>query len=467
MNQLLTKLYILLFLVFVTSCSTYYQRQGEFHKQFVQGRLEEAEKINDKYKRVDKQKDRLLIYLQGAVVKQLLGKFEESNENLEKAYIFIDDHKKTTAAIVSSNLSSPSSLPYTGEDHEVVLIHYYKAINYLQMNRLDEALVECRRLDIKVNQLNDKYEKRKNRYKKDAFALNLMGMIYEADKDYNNAYIAYKNSYNTYKDVYSHFNVQVPLQLKKDLIRSAYQAGFLEDGASYEKEFGIKHQQTDQKELIVFWHNGLGPVKSEFSINFFIVKGQTGFVTFVNEELGISFPFPVPAATQNSGGFGDMKFVRAAFPKYLERKPYYRSAEVIKNGKNFSFELAEDINSIAFLTLEDRMLREFSNTLMRLALKQLAEYKVRQKNENLGALLSVLTSVIEKSDTRNWQTLPYSIYYCRIPITESDSTFMFKAYSPKGSRVFEKELQFSSSGKKLSFTFFHNLESIPLELDYY
>ena len=75
-------------------------------------------------------------------------------------------------------------------------------------------------------------------------------------------------------------------------------------------------------ELVFFWHNGMGPVKDEWSINFFIVKGQGGIVMFVNEELGLSFPFPLPPMGQSSGGLGDLKFVRVAFPKYLERKPY-------------------------------------------------------------------------------------------------------------------------------------------------
>ena len=41
----------------------------------------------------------------------------------------------------------------------------------------------------------------------------------------------------------------------------------------------------------MFWNNGLGPVKSEWSINFTVVKGSGGAVTFVNEEYDFSFPF--------------------------------------------------------------------------------------------------------------------------------------------------------------------------------
>lgn len=120
---------------------------------------------------------------------------------------------------------------------------------------------------------------------------------------------------------------------------------------------------------------------------------------FVNEELGLSFPFPLPPMGQGSGGLGDLKFVRIAFPKYLERKPYFRSGDLLVNDKSYPLEVAENINEIAFKTLEDRMLRELATSLMRLALKQAAEYQVRKQNENLGALVSLLNAVSEKADT--------------------------------------------------------------------
>ena len=92
---------------------------------------------------------------------------------------------------------------YAGEDHELVLMHYFKALNFLRMNQFDEALVECRRINNKLNLLNDRYEKKKNRYRRDAFALNLMGIAYEASGDVNNAFIAYRNAYEAYDEDYT------------------------------------------------------------------------------------------------------------------------------------------------------------------------------------------------------------------------------------------------------------------------
>ncbi len=460
---LLTFLIIQVFLV--AGCATYYQKNIRFQEQFVKGDLEAADKMLDRNKKASKGINRLLYFLQKGMVLQLLGKYEESNAFFEQAYIFVEDHRKNYRAEMASFLSNPGIKVYEGEDHEKVLMLYFKAINYLRTGQFDGALVECRRINNSLNALNDRYERKKNRYKRDAFALNLMGIAFEASGEINDAFIAYRNSYEAYRDIYQpQFGVDIPLQLKKDLLRTAFLNGFIEELEGFERVFKMKYDRTTVQapEVVFFWHNGLGPVKAEWSLNFFIVKGQGGAVVFVNEDLGLSIPFPVPPMGQGGNGLGDLKFVRIAFPKYLERKPYFRTAE-ISNGKQiYPLELAEDINEIAFKTLEDRLLREVSNSLMRLALKQAAENTMRSKNQNMGALLSVLNAVSEKADTRNWQVLPYSISYARIPLTEGNNQLKLTTVSPDRSGSQVHHFEFDAVKGQTLFHVFHSLESIPL-----
>jgi hypothetical protein len=457
-------LFFILILFLSQGCATYYQKSIQFQEQFVQGDFVEANNTLDKNKSAAKNQNRLLYFLQKGTVLQLLGNYEESNTYFEEAYVFLEDYKKNYGQEAVSLLINATIKTYIGEDHEVVLLHYFKAMNYLQVGAYDEALVECRRINNKLNQFNDKYEKKKNRYKQDAFALNLMGITYDASGDINNAFIAYRNAYDVYKNEYQpYFNTAIPEQLKNDLLRTAYLNGFTDELRKYEKEFGASytHQENKAGEMVFFWHNGLGPVKDEWSINFFIVQGQGGVVMFVNEELGLNFPFPLPAMGSSSGGLGDLKFIRIAFPKYIERKPYFQSGELSINKVDFPLEMAENINEIAFKTLEDRMNRELATSLLRLALKQAAEAQTSKSSENLGALLSVLNAVTEKADTRNWQTLPYSIAYARVPLAEGDNAVELKVYSPLKSRIQKEQFKFTGEKGKTIFHIYHNLESIP------
>ncbi len=447
------------------ACATYYQKNIGFHEAFVKGDVEEAARILEKDKGAAKDRNRLLFFLQKGVVLQMLRDYPGSNDFFEQAYLFTEDVQRNYGAEALGLLSNPQVTPYRGEDFEVVQIHYYKALNHLFQGRYEEAQVECRRIDIKLNQFNDRYEKRKNRYKRDAFARNLMGIIFEAAGDVNNAFVSYRNAYEAYQEDYGpNFGVPTPLQLKKDLLRTAYLNGFSDELQKYQSLFGMTHEPRESPggELVFFWNNGLGPVKDEWSVNFFIVRGRGGLVTFVNEELKLALPFPLGGSGSGSTDLGDLKFVRVAFPKYLVRKPYYRTAELVAGGKTFPLETGQDLNEIALKTLEDRMIRELAKSLLRLAVKQAAEQAVRNKNENLGALLSIAQAISEKADTRNWQTLPYSISYARVPLPAGQSTVSFKAWSPKESQVYTSDFQFDGQPGVSQFYLFHNLESLPL-----
>jgi uncharacterized protein len=148
-------------------------------------------------------------------------------------------------------------------------------------------------------------------------------------------------------------------------------------------------------------------------------------VVFNNETMGFSFPYDV----QNEKDRTDLKNLevfRIAFPKYAERSTYYQSASLELGGQTYPVEMAEDINKVAFQSLKQRMVEEFSKGLVRAALKKAAEHGMRKENEGLGAVMGLVNAMTEKADTRNWQTLPHSIHYARIPLKEGANEVTFK-----------------------------------------
>jgi len=423
-------LFSTLALLFLQSCLTYYEKNLVFHQEFAKGDYGKANSLLDKNKFIQKNRNQLLYYFDKGVVTQLSGDFVKSNEYFEQAYIYIEDFERNYGSEAVALLTNDMMRQYGGEDFEKIFIHYYKSINYIKLNQLEEAMVECRRINIRLQDISGKYKSEK-KYKRDAFAHTLMGLLYEASGDENNAYIAFRNAYEIYKDDYMEFfDVKVPLQLKKDLVRLATLNGFIEDKELYEKRFKLKYDRRDRRpknELILFWHNGFGPVKAEWSINFVVVKGQGGYVSFVNKELGLSFGFYMRSNDEQSS-LGDLRIVRVAFPKYSIRKKGLTAASVTYKGEEYRLELLEDINKIALKSLDDRMVREMSKALLRVALKQAAAAAAREENENLGAVLTIFNAVTEKADTRNWQTLPAQIHYVRIPMDSDTNRVVYKTY---------------------------------------
>jgi hypothetical protein len=98
----------------------------------------------------------------------------------------------------------------------------------------------------------------------------------------------------------------------------------------------------------------------------------------------------------------------------------------------YPLELAEDINKIAFKSLQDRMALEFSKTLIRAAIKKAAEHSLKKEHEGWGAVLGAVNALSEKADTRNWQTLPHSILYTRVPLHEGTNETQFTITGPDG-----------------------------------
>ena len=332
-------IWIILPLILV-SCLSYYQRHIKFNQEFESGNIKDAKAVLAKDKKAPHKTTELLYYLKNGHVDFLLNNYESSNDFFEKAFLYTEDYKDTYFAKGLTFLINPRVEPYKGEIHEVLLINYYKALNYLKMGQYEKALVECKRMNIKLHYFGDKYTN-ENKYQEDAFIHVMMGLIYDANQEFNDAFIAYRNALKIYQNHYQKmFSFGAPRQLKKDILRTAYLTGLHRELRNFEKEFDMNYQPQRQKggDLVFIWHNGMGPVKEQRSINFFLVRGQGGTLYFKNEKYGLSFPFHVPDEEYESKGLADIEFVRVAFPKYVERPRIFQNGHIKIDEESYELE---------------------------------------------------------------------------------------------------------------------------------
>jgi uncharacterized protein len=458
------KALISIFSIFVlNSCATYYQANYSFNQEFEKGDLERALATLQSNSKEGRGKTEFLYFVNNGLVLSMLGRYEESNDYFEKAFVYGEDYRKNYLYEAASYLTNPGFTSYHGEDHEHLILLYYKALNFLKLNKKEEALVECRRLNIRLQQLSDRYDSNE-KFRKDAFVHNLMGIIYDSDKDYNNAFIAYRNAYEIYSTEYAEFfHMQIPNQLKLDLLRTAWLSGFTEEFENYKSEWQMAnytYKPGDESDLVFFWHNGLSPIKVEWGINFVITRNNH-WITFTNTELGLSFPFNLENHEERDRkGLASLEFFRVAFPKYVERPAYYQSAAIECDNQSFELQLTENVSKVAFKVLDERMTLELSKALVRAALKKVAEYQVKKSDKTLGSVIGLINAITEKADTRNWQTLPHSIYYCRIPMKEGKNDIRLRLQSARGSM---NEYEFSYQVKK-GETLFHTFSSLRVAI---
>jgi len=449
-------------MVLGSACASFYETTYDYNQKFEEGSLDKALATLREDTRYRKPNVRFLYYANNGILLSILGKYEESNSYFEKAFLFGEDYRINIALEAASYFTNPTVTVYRGEDHEHLMVLYYKAMNFLKMGRYEEALVECRRLNTRLQQLSDRYSS-ENKYRRDAFIHLLMGIIYQADNDWNNAFIAYRNAFQIYEEDYGRlFGVEAPYQLKADLLRAAWNTGFTEEFNFYKTKFNWPEFEAvnPEGELVFFWHNGLSPVKDEWSINFVVNREGDNMFLFSNPDMNMRYSFYVTSDDERTR-LSDLEIFRVAFPRYLERPAYYNSALLQLGESSFPLQLGEDVNRVAVKCLQERMGLEFSKSLLRVALKKAVEHSARKEDRSFGALIGAINAVTEKADTRNWQTLPHSIYYARVPLRVGENPITLRL-SRNGHAPDEYRFTYTVKQGQTLFHTFTSLESLPV-----
>jgi uncharacterized protein len=430
-----------------------------YESNLYSGQYEKAFNDLDDVKLLQKDRNRFLYLAEKGRTANLLGWYDSSNSFLNQADYFLEDHYKNAGDVISSNLLNPMMETYLGEDFERFLVHFYKAINYLHLGNTEDAVVEARRISLENYRLDDAKSKRKNKYDGDAFSLILQGIVFEKAGRVNDAFISYRNAANLFLENNNQllYGVAMPKQLQKDVLCTAAQLGFTSDVSFYENAFGITHtaEPAPNGEVLIFWENGKAPVKQQMNPAFNLLQSNNQYY-FVNQSnqqrYDLDQSYCPTCYTQISSAPGILAdLFRITLPYYTSTRPAYTTATATLNGKAYSFEEGVDVSALANATLQERQGKEIAKALTRLLVKKLtevsagaiakaaatpkendkkesektAEEKKREQDKKDRAeaigngaelLLKLFNIATEKADTRNWQSLPASIQYVRIPL---------------------------------------------------
>ncbi|HET7438395.1 MAG TPA: hypothetical protein VFJ56_02775, partial [Nitrospira sp.] len=213
-------------------------------------------------------KSHVLYGMDRGMTLQLAGDYRLSNEVLEQAEDEVDRlYTRTVRTETFAFMTNDTALPYEGEPYEQVMINVLKALNYASLNQWQDALVEARRIDHRLNVLTDR-TKDKAAYRDDGFARYLSGILYESTGDVNNAFIAYRNAYETFNSTRGWSRTGVPAQLQADLLRTADALQLSQELREYQRLFPgttWKSVQAQQQlaQVVVISYNGRAPHKED------------------------------------------------------------------------------------------------------------------------------------------------------------------------------------------------------------
>jgi uncharacterized protein len=430
--------FITILCAFIMGCATYGSKVEQVQKNLAEGKYADAMKKLEKTK---SGRSKFLYLVEKGTILHYASKYKESNDVFEQAEILAEDlYTKSISKEAGALFTSDNILSYSGEKYERVLIHYYRAFNYIYLDLLDDALVECRKVNLLLQKIQDESEGKTTAYFDDAFMQYLTGIIFEWQGELNDALISYKKADEAYEKYAKEYNVNPPSSLKYDLLRLSKALDFMEDYEYYQKKFNITAKQsseyTDEKEsadLVMIYENGFAPIKDAEEILIPILKTDK-----LDEKRDImSYSAELGGRANRHYEETQLEYMlRISIPKYISTRPAISYMVMKTDGIQITSEMAEDVEAIAFKNFGERMPRILLKTIARNITKYLT-YKTAKKKqgEGLGFLVNILNIATESADTRSWLSLPNNFQIIRTAIPPGKYNIQLIFYDSKGRQV--------------------------------
>ncbi len=314
--------------------------------------------------------DQLLYLMDLGMVYHAAKKYADAVAAFQKADQLADRKDYTSLSQEAGSVVVNDDLKfYKGEDFEKLLIRVYLALDFALWGKSEEAIVECRRVNRKIETQVADGQPLQNR---NAFAKYLSAALFESQGDWNNALVDYRQLYRW--DPGRAF-LGAPLLRLSDRLRMSQEFEKFKEDFPAEKNFRLG---KDEGELIVVLELGKSPIK-------------------------------VPSA--------QMRLV----PVFSRRSYSNRHAVVRDTGKANAA-----VKSQPFFDIEETAVRELNGKLAGIVAKKLAGVAAKEaigvgvskatKSELAGAFASLFLHLIDKADLRSWTTLPASLQIARITL---------------------------------------------------
>lgn len=342
------------------------------------------------------EKNAVLYYLDRGMVLHDAAKYAESDRDLETAENRMEElFTKSVSRGAATFLLSDNTTKYAGEVFERALMNTVRALNYVFLDKPEDALVEARKVTAYLGRFNE-YMQGRSGYRDSAFAQYLSAMLFEANGHRDDARICYDAAAAAFRGYAADFGMPAP-----DFKAPPY-AKLVSHGLG---------------EIVFLHYNGPAPMKIS----------RTFQVAWNEAVLAVSDSGLQDADTARfdnalkAGIIGDA--ITVAYPEYVQDPYYIAGSRIAAGGAEAESQLVEDITSIARQTLAEKnatiRLRAIARATIKFVLARAASAEVEKRGgAGLGLLAKIVTSAAgaatETADTRGWTTLPAQIRLARL-----------------------------------------------------
>lgn len=402
------RVYLLGLMVFCSACAAPSLRyKSEVNHLMAQGQYEQAALlVEGKKSKMYARQDRALAYLDQATLLHDALAPAKSDPLLAQAQDRIEELYTVSASKSAGRLLvNDLTLPYNVASFERAMTYFYRAMNFLDQNNVSDAAVEMRRAVAFLDALRGSKTKG---YNDDPFVQYFASLIFESVGQLSDARISRTNALNAYDRL----------------------GGMLQVGRP---DFAVPANAAELGEVIVLHYNGLLPLKKTATLQLAWDRIFAILSTAQETRQGLS---PQVQNALRTGWMGHA--ITVAFPELEPQHYRVVSSAVVAGGQAYRMQKMADLAAAAKIDLEGRLPGIWFRAAARAVAKQVAAEQARQaarsaaKDDTVGDLtglmINLLGTATEKADTRQWFTLPASIYMARLflPPGEQDIRLLLR-----------------------------------------
>ncbi len=436
----------LLAAVSVAGCASHAQNMAEVRGALLRGAPSEA---LSEFTGQKEKPDDLLYLLERGFLEHEAGNYEASNAAFEAAELRAEElYTKSVSEEIAALVTSDKTLPYRGYPHELVLIQYFRAFNYLKLGRYNDALVEARKANQRMVELRDKKEG-KDTYRNDAFMQYFTALLYEDAGEWNDAAVAYRNAYIAYQHYNDMYGVPPPETLPSDLYRALTRIDATDEAVRFEEKYPdvVADALTGRDaNVVVFVEYGFSPYLEPVDIVLPIFDNKNDEEYRGCDDCEREYArVLVDRYGNNIYAYSGNRFtldhvLKFAFPRvvnYPSQASWARIEEPVTQA--VTAPPAEPIAAIMTQSFNERMPTILLRTIARALAKELARVQAKKADKTLGVLVNIAGLATERADDRSWLLLPEEIDMVKLalPPGPQDLEIVFHAADD---RVIEKQI---------------------------
>jgi hypothetical protein len=397
------------------ACGTYRSRVGPMRDFAGRGELDRSlEHVASVLSPGD-----LLYNLESGLLLHLLGRYEESDGALDAAERLIEDlYTESLTRKGLTFLLNDAIEPYSGERHERLLIHYYRALNHIHMGDPEGAVVESRKLSLL---LAEGAAEPAPSSSVAAMSHYLAGLWFGAGHRLNDAVVSYRLARALYEGEPA-AGIGEPPWLASDLLDAAKRGGFAGLAADMEGR-GVEGASDPEKAQLVFlFENGWVPAKQPTHIDVPILATERTLRSEGVPRLAGSLEDRYERHRRTGAWFTEEVkidyWLRVALPELPDAPPEAAaSARISAGGRSATTCFLADVERDARRAFDDDAGRIFLKAAARALLKYLVHEAAEKEGGEVAGFLANLAGVAtEVADTRSWAMLPREIQMARLAL---------------------------------------------------